>query len=245
MSGCDMVTDAVRASAVNGLPPADWASYGARSKCFVQFLQGYNWSVVSPWTLQHEHLHVRFSLDPGSPVFPRSLSKLQHDLRESWRHFLYEGWRSSDRRDAQACAHIPYSSDRCQAARSMAGTSRRLRIVMSGAFISPMRLWVITRDSPDPNTARRPARARTARDASPSCPFCRDSHDTFLHVVRECPARDRYFHRPPAKLRDALCAYLAWPRAHRSPHDINILDHLDRTRNYILNLRWGAGQDTA
>ena len=113
MPGCDMVTDAMRASAVNGLPPADWASYGARCKGFVQFLQGYNWSVVSPWTFQHEHLHVCFSLDPALPAFPRSLSKLQNDLRESWRHFLYEGWRSGDRRDAQACAHIPYSSDRC------------------------------------------------------------------------------------------------------------------------------------
>ena len=141
--------------------------------------------------------------------------------------------------------HVHTFLTRLTAARSMAGTSRRLRNVMSGAFISPMRLWVITRDSPDPNTARRPARARKARDASPSCPFCGDPHGTFLHVVWECSARDRYFHGPPAKPKDALCAYVAWPRAHRSPHDINILNHFDRTRYYTLNLRWGAGQDSA
>ena len=141
------------AASANVLPPANWASYGSSSKSFVQFLQAYTWSVIDPWTFEHEHLRVRFFLEPAPPDFPRDVRKLQHDLRESRRHFLYEDWRSSDRRDAQTCAHIAYSSDRCQAVRSIN--------VMSGAFVIHTRLWVITRNSPDPSTARRPALARS------------------------------------------------------------------------------------
>ena len=75
-----MITDGVRAASASSLPPANWAFYGSRSKCFVPFLKGYNWSMVDPWTFEHEHRHVRFSLDPASQDFPHDVRKMQHDF---------------------------------------------------------------------------------------------------------------------------------------------------------------------
>ena len=76
--------------------------------------------------------------------FPHNVHKLQHDLRESWRHFLDGGWRLIDRCDAHACSHIAYSSHRCQAARSMADSSWHLCDVMAGALISPMHYGLLS-----------------------------------------------------------------------------------------------------
>ena len=58
-------------------------------------------------------------------------------------------WRRSARRGALACTAVTYSSAGCKQAPALARDCHCSRNVISGFFVSLMRLWAVIRDAPE------------------------------------------------------------------------------------------------
>ena len=118
-----------------------------------------------------------------------NLDLLRHNLRESWRHFLFAGWLTSGRRDAVQCSAARYNAKRCELARKAVARSHALRAVMAGASVSPVVFAIMQGRRNDPHAME--------------CPFCHAATGTLDHVVWRCRSLPDVNERPRVP-RDAL-----------------------------------------
>ena len=125
-------------------------------------------------------------------------------------------WKNSSRIDATFCPQTQYTTERCKLARNIALTSgNHFAVVMTGAYISPMRIVH--------NERLMHSSKRRYHDNFSICPACQQPAD-LDHWNWQCPLQASNIHRCGGIPRDPLQRCLGWPIGHLN--DDKILQHL-------------------
>jgi hypothetical protein len=186
---------------------------------------GWDEVVDSAWTWQHHGLSCRVSLNPSSNSWLAEGTLLQHQLRESWRYCRFDSWKTSGRKDSEACPNASYCPQRLKVLQSRQLSSHDLA-VMTGALVSPARYHVMLQNS------------RNLDKHAPGCPWCGMAAATadWNHVVWKCPAII-----PPPGLTESSCdeleRRLGWPQPSGDSVDWKTLDWMTKVRTVTLSDR--------
>lgn len=212
---------------MRGKRPPCWTRPSRRRVLLCDFAKTLGWHCTAPWTWHHQGLNKTFCLIPSRRCDYGSLDGFKHDLREGWRRDLFRQWLGSGRVDASYCQHVPYSETRCKAARQMAFRSAHHMAVLSGAFISPMRVRQIR---------HRPGARSPMADDFGMCPQCNVAND-FLHWSWHCSMNSNQlnFDIPI----DQMQLRLGWPLRPSSPACVQVLEHLASRRADAIMWRLG------
>ena len=128
--------------------PVVWDTRGWSEICR-KCLAYFGWAPTSAWQWAHQGLNASFSLHRGNLSWDRA--KVEHFLRESFRHWHFLKWIAKDRRDSRECAGVGYDT-----ARKWATDDRCCFMHLSGSTVSPA------------------AYDRMLQRQVQDCPFCAD-----------------------------------------------------------------------
>ena len=192
--------------------PCRWARRGW-PQVIQPVLFDLGWTLRGPWSWVHERLGFTASL--GSAVSRQQFQLSLHQLRESWRHAMFNCFMTEDRRDAALCraGFVEYDEGVARAKR-FCTTFQRFQ-VLSGATLSPAarNRW----DGPDPGT----------------CSKCGGGPATMDHLLWHCSGMEG---RPNVARLSVLQSRLGWPMGF--PNDAAILEWHAQVRALILRDRY-------
>ena len=177
---------------------------------------------VTAWTWSHPQLGTRLSLARNNRGWQHDLRRVQHALRESWRHKSFNHFRTQDRIDASMCRNVPCNASRLKAIQGMTLSSHEFA-VLTGASVSPARFRVM------------------APESQVGCPWCScDPNEASLwHCAWGCAEAPRPAGLTEASCFDALQSRLGWPSGvhRRQKQDAEILRWLAYVRETTLRVR--------
>lgn len=205
-----------------GINPRQWPQTSARGTWLGTvrtWLKDLKWREAGGWKWTHPD--INFTLDWNVPISEDLKGKEHHSLRESWRRQQFHSFATSSRRDAVAVQGSAYSESRCKLVRQVYQTSgTHMRAVLIGAVVSDARYERIFAPNAPPGP----------------CTWC-SSGDvlTWYHMAWQCAA---FACTRPQVPGDQLQLILGWPLGQNHSMDCDILSHLSRVRERILDRRY-------
>ena len=165
------------------------------------------WKASANWTFQNPFVRkdLKFVVPERIHETFKDDEELSHNLREAWRHHLFTKWKNTSRIDATFCPQTQFSTERCKLARKIALTSGNHFAIMTGSYISPMRIIHNER-------LMHPSKRRYKDDLS-ICPSCQQPAD-LDHWNWQCPEQASNIHTCGGIPRDPLQRRLGWPIGH-------------------------------
>ena len=165
-------------------------------------LRDLGWREDSPWQWSHVGTGKILGLLKRQNGWMESVETLRHELRESWRHGLFQAWLDKGRIDSIACAGLTYNAARARPLRYQELTAHELAVV-TGAAVSP-------------------ASADALHKPCPWCGLAAQQAD-WRHCTWVCERAPRPEGLTEASCVDALQSRLGWPtrpERKRMDHDI-------------------------
>ena len=159
-------------------------------------------------------------------------TKVEHILRESWRHTLFQAWKDTNRIDSEMAAEIDYCGKRFDRTRKLVGACSHKLAVVEGAAISPAHFYV-----------QLTSRGEAVGEKHCMCPWCSKLYADWKHVCWECPHNGRPKNLKP---QDVLQKRMGWAgsTAKTKESDEAILTWMARVRMTLTMVRYGSGYST-
>ena len=122
--------------------PQWWNNHKRFKITILKYADWIGWKASANWTFQNSfgHKNLKYVVPERAHETFKDVEELRRNLREAWRHHLFRKWKNSSRIDATFCPQTQYTTERCKLARNIALTSGNHFAVMTGAYISPMRI---------------------------------------------------------------------------------------------------------